>query len=460
MGKGELWALSAAELAQGYRTGAFTPVEALAAVHARIDTENGDINAIIAEDREAARQAAERSAKRWATGGPLSKLDGVPVTIKDNLHAAGLPATWGSRLYQGFQPSEDEPPVARLRQAGAVFVGKTNVPEFTLQGYTDNLLFGVTRNPLAPALTPGGSTGGGAAAVAAGMGPLALGTDGGGSLRRPAAHCGLYAMKPSIGQVARAGGFATILADFEVVGPVSQTAEDLRTAFDLLAGHDGRDLRSLAAEAPTEPFAGKPRIGFFRGVGDAPVDARIVRAAEDFATALAAEGCRIEDMAAPFAADRVNAAWGTVAATGLAWHLSRFQEADTLVGDNARATAARGRQVSAIGYLDALEACAAIRSEAAKPFEAFDLLLCPTTAALAWPAEEAFPPMIDGREAGPRGHALFTAWANVAGLCAVSVPVGVTDAGGIGMQLIAAPGRDRALLDFITHLPNIKGRSS
>lgn len=446
--------LTAGELVAGYGTGAFTPAEALAAIHVRIDAVNTSINAVIAEDRAAALQAAQQSAERWAQHKPLSALDGVPLTIKDNLHAAGLPATWGSRLYGDFVPKADEPPVERLRRAGAVFIGKTNVPEFTLQGYTDNLLFGVTQNPLAPGMTPGGSTGGGAAAVAAGIGPLALGTDGGGSLRRPAAHCGLFAIKPSIGQVARAGGFAQILADFEVVGPIAKTPDDLRTAFHVLAGFDQRDPRSSAALAADIPFSRTPRIGYFNTLGAAPVDSRITHASENFATALAAAGCRVEDTPTPFDLERVNAAWGTVAAAGLGWHLSQHPGADAAIGGNARATAERGRALSATDYLNAWDTCMAIRAEAARLFDGFDLLLCPTTAALAWPAAEPFPPLIDGRPAGPRGHAIFTAWMNVAGLCTLSIPVATTsDAGGIGMQLVAAPGRDRALLDFLATLP-------
>src|SRR5208337_3843500 len=128
---------------------------------------------------------------RLARGAARSKLEGIPLSIKDNIHVAGLPSTWGSRALVGFRPAIDELPVARLRAAGAVILGKTNVPEFTLEGYTKNDLFGVTRNPWNDDLTPGGSTGGGAASVAAGFVPAAIGMDGGGSIRRPACHSGL-----------------------------------------------------------------------------------------------------------------------------------------------------------------------------------------------------------------------------------------------------------------------------
>jgi Amidase len=146
-----LWELDATALTRGYADGRFTPSEALEAVHARIDEVNPAINAIVAEDRAAAGEAAKRSTLRWRERAQLSALDGVPFTVKDNIFAAGLPATWGSAAYKGFQPNEDEPAIARLRAAGAIIIGKTNVPEFTVQGYTSNALFGPTFNPLAHA---------------------------------------------------------------------------------------------------------------------------------------------------------------------------------------------------------------------------------------------------------------------------------------------------------------------
>src|SRR5579859_3237016 len=245
-----LWSLTAHELVEGYRSGTFTPVQATLAVLDRCAAVNSKLNAVIALDRDGALRDAHESAERWRNGGPLSDLDGVPISVKDNLYLKGLPATWGSRLLADFVPSRDEPAIALLRAAGLILFGKTNVPEFTIQGYTSNLVFGTTFNPHAPGKTPGGSTGGGAAAVAAGIGPLAIGTDGGGSVRRPAAHCGLFGLKPSIGQIARIGGFRQILADFEVIGPLARSLADLSAAFSAMRGYDPRDPRSQAAFAP------------------------------------------------------------------------------------------------------------------------------------------------------------------------------------------------------------------
>ena len=150
-----LWARTAAQLERGYREGLFTPGHALAAIRDRIDQANPIINAVVAVDWAGAKTAATQSSARWRAGSPLSPSDGIPLTIKDNLYAAGLPATWGSAVYLDFRPGADEPAVARLRNAGAIILGKTNAPEFTLQGYTSNALFGTTHNPHALGRTPG-----------------------------------------------------------------------------------------------------------------------------------------------------------------------------------------------------------------------------------------------------------------------------------------------------------------
>jgi aspartyl-tRNA(Asn)/glutamyl-tRNA(Gln) amidotransferase subunit A len=449
-----LWSLTATALATGFAAGHFTPVDALHAVLSRLDAVNPMLNAVIAVDRDGAMAAARASAARWHAGAALSALDGVPVTIKDNLFLAGLPATWGSRLYADFVPDHDEPAVGRLRRAGCVLFGKTNVPEFTVQGYTSNLVFGTTFNPHAPGRTPGGSTGGGAAAVAGGIGPIAIGTDGGGSLRRPAAHCGLFAFKPSIGQVARYDGFPQIMSDFEGIGGVARSPKDLQAMHAILAGHDPADPRSLAAGVIRPPWPERLRIGFMPRIAGNPVDPRIAQAAEQMARGLEATGAEVTRIDVPFDPDRVGAAWGAIASAGLAWHLATMPGWEALVNPSARAMAEAGATVSAGQILDALAVAGDVRREAAGLFARHDLLLCPATAALAWPAEAVFPPEIDGQPVGPRGHAVFTAWMNVAGLPAATVPVAMTaQEGGIGLQFVAGHGRDRDLLAFLRHSP-------
>ena len=174
----------------------------------------------------------------------------MPLSIKDNILVAGMPATWGSRSLAGLPPNATSFPVARLRAAGAVIVGKTNVPELTLEGYTKNDLFGVTRNPWDIRLTPGGSSGGAAAGVAAGLVPAAIGTDGGGSIRRPACHTGLVGWKPSAGHIPRIDGFPATLTDFETIGTLTHSVDERCCLTAILAGPDARDRRSLYAAAP------------------------------------------------------------------------------------------------------------------------------------------------------------------------------------------------------------------
>lgn len=443
-----IWDLTALQLASRYKAGQLRPSEAVAAIEQRIEAVNPVINAIIARDSEALLRAAREADTRWQAGKPLSPLDGVPITIKDNIHVAGLPARWGSRAHEHDRPDADEPAIRRLRAAGLLMLGKTNVPEFTLQGYTDNALFGPTFNPLAPGRTPGGSTGGGAAAVASGFGPIAIGTDGGGSIRRPAAHCGLWGFKPSIGTVARAGGFPAILHDFEVIGPVTRDAADLAAILAIMAGPDEADPRSRGAYEPGVALPSHPRILAFSTVGGAPVDPRITHAFAGLTRRLEDLGWPVKRTAEPFDAAGVNAVWHTVAQAGLAWHVNRHLTGRE-TSENTRKMAEAGLAVSSADYIDALFGARQVRTLAREIFEHADLLISPTIAALAWDARQPYPGTIDGQDVGPRGHAVFTAWANVAGLPALNVPLAATtDGGGIGVQIIAAPGRDRALIDF------------
>ncbi len=242
----------------------------------RIRRLNGRYNAFVTLDEAGAAEAARESDARLKRGEARSALEGVPVSVKDNIHVAGLRATWGSRALATFVPAIDELPVARLRAAGAIVIGKTNVPEFTLEGYTDNALFGVTRNPWNARLTPGGSTGGGAASVAAGLVPAALGTDGAGSTRRPACHTGLVGFKPSIGRWPRIDGFPAILTDLETAGTLTRSVDDAMLLDAVLKGPDARDRRSLYASA--QPWRRrKLRVLYIPRFGDSPVDPEVAR---------------------------------------------------------------------------------------------------------------------------------------------------------------------------------------
>ena len=435
-----LWELSAAELAAGYAGGTFSPRDALESVLARIDAVNPKINAIVTLDIDGARTAADASTARWRAGQARGAFDGVPLTVKDNIPVRGMRATWGSRIYADWVPEKDELPVAKLREGGAVIIGKTNCPEFTLQGYTDNLVFGVTRNPWDLALTPGGSSGGAVAAVAAGLGPVAVGTDGGGSIRRPAAHTGLVGFKPSRDAVARSDGFPVILLDCEVIGPIARTVADARALFHALAGS--------TADAP----APRPlRILYIRQFGGSPVDPEIAASVDQAAKHLAALGHSVEEGEAPFDIDALNRAWPVISQAGLAWLLKgyadRLNEISPPMQDMARAGAA----LSATAYYAAVDVITQLRQTLHAFFERTDLMMTPSIAALSWPAAEPFPPAIAGQSVGPRGHAVFTAFANMAACPAISLPCGFSRGGlPIGFQLVGAIGQDETILTAAT----------
>lgn len=441
----EPFALTAGALHAAYAAGTLTPSEALASVLARLDAVNPVLNAVVTLDRTGAAMAAEASTQRWRQNAPLSPLDGVPVTVKDNILVAGLRASWGSRLFADFVPQRDETPVARLRAAGAVIIGKTNVPEFTVQGITDNALFGPTRNPHDPALTPGGSSGGAVAAVAAGIGPLALCTDGGGSIRRPAGHTGLVGLKPSRGLVPRRLGFPEILGDFEVAGPIGRSVADVWTMLRIIAG-DG----ALPDELPP---AGPLRIAHIPRFGGAPVDPEVSASVAAAAEAAAGQGHAVKRLDDFTLVDVVNGLWPVVSETGVAWLVDGHRDGAALVAPDIAAMAGRGRAHCAPAYLGMLQAVARMGEAFDDLFARFDVLLLPVAAAQPWPIGIGFPDRIDGQPVGPRGHAVFTAFANALGLPALSLP-GRPDRRGlpIGIQLCGRQGADARLLALASSL--------
>jgi aspartyl-tRNA(Asn)/glutamyl-tRNA(Gln) amidotransferase subunit A len=434
-----LWELTAAELAAGYAAKTFSPRDALASVLSRMEAVNPQINAVVTLDIAGAQAAADASSTRWRDGVALGAFDGVPLTVKDNIPVRGMRATWGSRIYQNWIPEKDELPIALLREGGAVIFGKTNCPEFTLQGYTDNLLFGVTRNPWNLELTPGGSSGGAVAAVVAGIGPVAVGTDGGGSIRRPAAHTGLVGLKPSRDVVARRDGFPVILLDCEVIGPIARTVDDTRALFQALGGR-------IALQMTAEPEARQRRILYVRQFGGSPVDGEIARSVADAANNLAALGHAVEEGEAPFDIDALNNAWPVISQVGLAWLLKDYAERLDEISPPMQAMARSGVVLSATAYYDAIDVVTRLRQTLHAFFARYDLILTPATAALPWPATEPFPPEINGEPVGPRGHAIFTAFANMAGCPAISIPCRPSKSGlPIGFQLVGDVGRDELL---------------
>lgn len=442
--------MGVAELGAAYRAGTLSPVDAVAACLDRVERLDGRLNALVHVDRDGARAAAEASARRHRRGEALSPLDGVPVTVKDNLLVRGMPATWGSRVLGDFAPDRDELPVACLREAGAVILGKTNVPEFTLEGYTSNLRFGTTRNPWNPALTPGGSSGGAAASVAAGFVPVALATDGAGSIRRPASHTGLVGFKPSTGRVPRLDGFPSILLDCEVVGPLARTVADIRLVDAVLSRRDARDWRARAECRPVR--RGALRIAWIQHFEDSPLDPEVAASISGAAEGLRDLGHAVVPVGSPpFALADIAATWGTLVQVGLAYLREHFgpERFDEGAAPHWRQGAADGADTRATAYLRAIEQLASLRRIVTEFYANYDVVLTPAAAALPWPAEEPFPSVINGRSVGPRGHAVYTAWVNMCGNPAIALPATPSHSGlPIGFQLVGRFGDDETLLNL------------
>ncbi|EPX85679.1 amidase [Salipiger mucosus] len=433
----------ATALLADYRAGRSDPVAAVEAHLARIERLEPELNAFSARAEDALEQA--RAARdRWAGGAPAGPLDGVPVIVKDNLVSAGLPAAWGNAELGRRVPEHDELPVAALRAAGAIVLGKGNTPEFAVEGYTANMTYGVTRNPVDPALTPGGSSGGVVAAVAAGMAVAGLGTDGGGSIRRPAGYTGLWGLKPGIGTVRRGGGLPQVLLDFETVGPITRSARDLSLFHAVLSGRTRR--------APGGPL----RILAVPVIGDAPCDAGIRAAFAATVERLRGLGHAVQEGALPLDLGPLNEVWSQMAEIGLAHLAWRDPPVLEAAAEKYRDMAKRGAEVSAVTLYEALTRVFALR-EAVRGLWGVDAVLMPTAAAPPWPAAEVFPARIDGAEVGPRGHAVYTGWVNAAGLPGLAFPAGPDGGLPVGMQLVGDAGGEEMLLSVAEALDAAPG---
>lgn len=289
--------LPATELAEAYRRRALSPVEVAERMLARIAAINPTIKAYYQIDEAGAREAARAAEARWANGAPAGPLDGVPVSIKDHLQTKGLANPRGSFL-NSLTPSDFDAPVpARLRESGAVILGKTTMPELSVIPVTTSVAFGATLNPWDIGRSPGGSSGGAAAALAAGLCTLAVGTDGGGSIRLPAAFAGLFGLKPTLGRVPYWPG----QTDRTVAGPIARTAADAGLMMNVIARPDGRDWMELPpdgvdyAAAAGAPVKGL-RIAYSRDFGFAKVEPEVAAAVERGVAQMKEAGCIVEEI--------------------------------------------------------------------------------------------------------------------------------------------------------------------
>ncbi len=444
--------MSATALAAAFRTGHLSPVEATRAALARAEQIQPKFNAFTLIDHEGALEAAQQSEARWRAGAPLGPLDGVPATIKDIVWVAGWPARYGS-LAPAQTPTEDAPAVALLRAAGCVLFAQTTTPEFGWKALTDSPSSGITRNPWNEALTPGGSSGGAAVAAATGAGALHLGSDGGGSIRIPAAFTGIVGHKPTFGMVPAypASAFGTVAH----IGPMTRTVEDAALMLDAMSGRDLRDwyqntqgYAPSAGQAPRD-LAGR-RIGVWAEPAQGVVDKVIGAAFAAVLDRLEAAGAVLEPVRLP--GEDLLGMFQVLWFAGAAARLRAVPEsAHGAIDPGFRAIAAIGAGYSAADYIAASGRRAAYGSAFDALMTRFDALVSPATAVLPFAAGLEVPP--------DRGMTRWTEWAgfsfpvNLAQAPACVVPCGMSPGGlPIGVQIVGARGDDRTVLGLAAAL--------
>lgn len=438
--------MSAEDLLALYGRQSLSPVEALQAVTDRVDRLNPGFNAFAAMNPEAQRQAVE-SAARWRACRPIGPLDGVPVTLKDVIDVAGLPTRRGSRLTEAAPAEDDAPLVTALRAAGAVLLGKTTTTEYGWKTPGDCPLHGATRNPWNTELTTGGSSAGAGAAAAACFGPLHIGTDAGGSVRIPAAWCGVVGLKPSFGRVPQwpLGLFASL----SVAGPLARTVRDAALLLNAIARHDWRDPFCLPDEprdwrTGIEEGVAELRVAVLRAPGfEAPVDWEGIAAVEEAARLLTEAGAEVEeaDPGLPDVRDVFGRLWG-VACGQLVELVPETRR--HMLDPGLLTIAAQSAGVPASAMIEAERLRGQAAHAMARLHTRYDLVLCP-----AVPAG----PMATEAPLEDPATALWTEWApwtllfNLTRQPAISVPMGFTQAGlPRAVQLAAALYRDDLVL--------------
>jgi aspartyl-tRNA(Asn)/glutamyl-tRNA(Gln) amidotransferase subunit A len=461
----ELDFLSAVDLAAMIRTRKVSPVEVIKAALARIEQHNPALNAFVTMHTEEALCAATRAEEAVMRGQALGPLFGVPLHVKDNLYVAGSRTTFGSKLMETNVTAEDCPAVERLRKAGMILIGRTNTPEFGWKGVTDNRVFGITRNPWNTKLTPGGSSGGASAAVAAGLGPIGLGTDGGGSLRIPASFSGVFGFKASFGRVPNWPGSGGAM--LRHIGAITRSVADMAAALDIIAGPDPRDLLSMAATWQTQPASaptlaasatgerysansdkgirGK-RVAYSPNLGYARVEPEVaaicLRAAERFAET----GAHVDqvqlDWRDPYDAWSVFF-FGTTAAS----LEKKLPMQGDLLDPGLRRVAEEGLKLRGVDFANAQAARHEFWEQVRRVYERFDLLLCPTLAVPPFAVGQDDADPLEGERLGPLQWTRFTYPFNLTGQPAASVPAGWTKSGlPVGLQIIGDRHADLLVL--------------
>jgi amidase len=449
----ELCWTPATELAGLIRRKAVSPVEVVDAALERIEQVNPSVNAYVTVTAAEARAAARASEEAVARGAALGPLHGVPYSLKDLTPTRGIRTTMGSKIFEHYVPEEDAILVERLRAAGAILLGKTNTPEFGCKPFTDNRIFGATRNPWRPDRSAGGSSGGAAAAAASGLGPLAEGSDLAGSIRQPAAWCGVVGFKPSQGRVARYPNAAGWNA-MSMNGPITRTVADAALMFSVLTGPDPRD--PLALPHTGEDWARLADGTGVRGLrvawtpdlgGAAAVDRAVTSVCAAAARRFEALGANVEA-----ASPEIGAITEPFLAINAALRLASYAKYLPQWRDEMDPVLVRrldlGLSLTAADIGRAEAERTAYHQRLRRFFEGYDLLVCPTTAVTATALDDPLPAEIAGRPMAQHIDMLLPTYAfNFSAYPAITVPCGFSDDGlPVGLQIVAGWRGDARVL--------------
>ena len=434
-------------LLEAFREGRLTPGEATETALARIDRLEPHLNAFQTVDREGAREAAAGADARWCAGQPLGPLDGVPVTIKDLTAVKGLPLRQGSATSSDQPAPRDAPCVARLRAAGAVILGKTTTPEFGWKGMTDGPLFGFTRNPWDLARTPGGSSGGAAAALAAGIGAVAHGSDGGGSIRIPASYCGLAGLKPAFGRVPHhpnEGAFCTV----SVQGPIARNLRDAALLLNIMAQPDPRDWYALPYDGrdyrePLSAGVAGLSLAYSADLGGAEPRPEVLGPFQEAVARLRALGAEVTEVGSLFPPleDRFHDYW----LAGFAARIRGLSAAQRdLLDPRLRELAEAGLAVTLADYDRDMAARAALGRQMNQLHQDYAALITPTMPTLPPPVETPYHSQAFDRWRDATAYSLPF---NLTGQPAASIPCGLSPEGlPVGLQVVGPAHGEATLL--------------
>jgi aspartyl-tRNA(Asn)/glutamyl-tRNA(Gln) amidotransferase subunit A len=443
----DILSLSAADILALYGAKRLSPVEVLTATLDRIERLNPIYNAFVTIDRDGARDTARASEERWRRGEPSGLIDGLPATVKDLVAVKGFPTRRGSRSTSPVPSEEDAPPVARMRQQGAVFLGKTTTSEFGWKAVTDSPLTGVTRNPWNPDLTSGGSSGGAAIAAALQMGVLHLGTDGGGSIRVPASFCGVFGFKPTFGVVAVHPHTPALTLWHQ--GPLTRTVAEAALMLTVMAGPDHRDWYAAPAlnidyRDGLDGGIRGCRIAFSRSLGYAAVAPEILAPFDKAVAELAALGAEVEEIDPKL--DDPIAVMEPLWSVGLAASIAAMTDEQRAVVDPVLLVLAEpGFGLSAIDYRRLEQAREELGRRMAAMHTTYDLLVTPPVATAPFAAGHEVPPGSGMKRWWE--WALFTYPFNLTQQPAAAVPCGFTSTGlPVAMQIIGAKFNDPLVL--------------